>query len=50
MLWAHAGFVGPDIVGPMLAKHANLWTDLAFRSEHAHEGKRGGRGTFQLRF
>ena len=39
VLWAHAGFVGPDIVGPMLAKHANLWTDLAFRSEHAHEGR-----------
>ena len=39
VLWAHAGFVGPDIVGPMLAKHTNLWTDLAFRSEHAHEGR-----------
>ena len=39
VLWAHAGFVGPDIVGPMLAKHANLWTDLAFRSEHAYRGR-----------
>ena len=38
VLWAHAGFVGPDTVGPMLGKHANLWTDLAFRSEHAHDG------------
>ena len=38
MLWAHAGFVGPDTVGPMLGKHANLWTDLAFRSEHAYDG------------
>ena len=39
VLWAHAGFVGPDVVGPMLAKHAKLWTDLAFRSEHAHDGR-----------
>ena len=39
VLWAHAGFVGPDVVGPMLGKHANLWTDLAFRSEHAHDGR-----------
>ena len=39
VLWAHAGFVDPDIVGPMLGKHANLWTDLAFRSEHAHGGR-----------
>ncbi len=39
VLWAHAGFDGPDIVGPMLEKHPNLWTDLAFRSEHAHGGR-----------
>ena len=39
VLWAHAGFVGPDSVGPMLAKHPSLWTDLAFRSEHAHDGR-----------
>ncbi len=39
VLWAHAGFDGPDIVGPMLEKHPNLWTDLAFRSEHAIGGR-----------
>ena len=39
VLWAHAGFDDPDVVGPMLAKHANLWTDLAFRSQHAHGGR-----------
>ena len=39
VLWAHAGFVGPDRVGPMLEKHATLWTDLAFRSEHAQDGR-----------
>ena len=39
VLWAHAGFVDPDVAGPMLGKHANLWTDLAFRSEHAHGGR-----------
>jgi len=39
VLWANAGFSDPDIVGPMLEKHPNLWTDLAFRSEHAHGGR-----------
>ena len=39
VLWAHAGFDDPDIVGPMLEKHPNLWTDLAFRSEHAIGGR-----------
>ena len=39
VLWAHAGFVDSDIVGPMLGKHANLWTDLAYRSGHAHGGR-----------
>ncbi len=39
VLWAHSGFDDPDTVGPMLEKHPNLWTDLAFRSEHAHGGR-----------
>ena len=39
VLWAHAGFDEPDTVGPMLEKHPNLWTDLAFRSEHAAGGQ-----------
>ena len=38
VLWAHAGFDDPEDVGPMLEKHRNLWTDLAFRSEHAVGG------------
>ena len=39
VLWAHSGFDHPEAVGEMLAKHKNLWADLAFRSDHASEGK-----------
>ncbi len=39
ILWAHAGFDAPDKVREMLRKHENLWCDLAFRSEHAVDGK-----------
>ena len=35
ILWAHSGFVGPDELRAMLAAYPNLWSDLAFRSEHA---------------
>lgn len=39
VLWAHSGFVSPQAIREMLAKHKNLWADLAFRSEHSQEGK-----------
>jgi predicted TIM-barrel fold metal-dependent hydrolase len=39
VLWAHSGFDSPEDVSAMLAKHQNLWSDLAFRSEHASGGK-----------
>lgn len=39
ILWAHAGFQGPERVAEMLRRHANLWCDLAFRSEHGAGGK-----------
>jgi predicted TIM-barrel fold metal-dependent hydrolase len=39
ILWAHSGFDAPDIVREMLRRHKNLWCDLAFRSEHASNGK-----------
>lgn len=39
VLWAHSGFDRPDAVRAMLAKHKNLWADLAFRSEHGRDGK-----------
>ncbi len=39
ILWAHSGFDRPDAVRAMLAKHKNLWADLAFRSEHGRDGK-----------
>ncbi len=35
VLWAHSGFDKPERVREMLRKHANLWSDLAFRNEHA---------------
>ncbi len=39
VLWAHAGFEGPEVVSEMLGRYENLWADLAFRSEHALEGE-----------
>ncbi len=39
VLWAHSGFDHPEAVAAMLAKHKNLWADLAFRSDHASDGK-----------
>jgi predicted TIM-barrel fold metal-dependent hydrolase len=39
VLWAHAGFERPERVREMLRKHANLWADLAFRTDHASGGK-----------
>ena len=39
VLWAHAGFDDAEDVGPVLARHRNLWTDLAFRSSHAMGGR-----------
>jgi len=35
VIWAHSGFESPAGIAPMLAKYPNLWSDLAFRSEHA---------------
>jgi hypothetical protein len=39
ILWAHSGFDPPDKVRAMLRQHKNLWCDLAFRSDHASNGK-----------
>lgn len=39
VLWAHSGFVSYKKVGEMLGKYPNLRADLAFRSEHASDGK-----------
>ena len=39
ILWAHAGFETPEKVRQMLARYPNLWCDLAFRSDHARDGK-----------
>ena len=39
ILWAHSGFEPPERVREMLKRHANLWCDLAFRSDHASGGK-----------
>ena len=41
ILWAHAGFVEPaDVVGAMLDRYANLWSEVSFR---AHDIAPGGR-------
>jgi hypothetical protein len=39
ILWAHAGFDKPERVRAMLRKHANLWADLAYRTDYASNGK-----------
>ena len=39
VLWAHSGFDRPDEIQATLRKHKNLWSDLAFRNDHASDGK-----------
>lgn len=39
ILWAHAGFERPGKVAEMLRRHAGLWCDLAFRTDHAAGAK-----------
>ncbi len=39
ILWAHSGFDRPENVRTVLRRHPNLWCDLAFRGDHATNGK-----------
>jgi hypothetical protein len=39
VLWAHAGFAEPDVVGGMLDRYPRLRADLAFRNDHAPGGE-----------
>lgn len=39
ILWAHSGFDRPEAVRAMLRKHRKLYADLAFRNDHAGDGK-----------
>ena len=39
VLWAHSGFERPEKVREMLRRYKNLWSDLAFRNDHAAGGK-----------
>lgn len=39
IVWAHSGFESPAQVRVMLARHQQLWCDLAFRSDHAPNGR-----------
>ena len=39
ILWAHAGFDRPERVRDMLRKYPKLYSDLAFRTDHASGGK-----------
>jgi hypothetical protein len=38
VIWAHSGFESPAGIAPMLQQYPNLWSDLAFRSEHSFNG------------
>ena len=39
VLWAHSGFDRPDKVREVLRRHPQLWSDLAFRGDHASNGR-----------
>ncbi len=39
ILWAHSGFDRPEKVREVLRRHPRLWCDLAFRGDHANQGK-----------
>jgi hypothetical protein len=39
ILWAHAGFDRPERIRALLARHPRLWCDLAFRTDHAPDGR-----------
>ena len=39
VLWAHAGFERPEAVRELLRRHARLYSDLAYRSDHASGGR-----------
>jgi predicted TIM-barrel fold metal-dependent hydrolase len=39
VLWAHSGFDHPSEIRATLRRHKNLWSDLAFRSEHGSNGQ-----------
>ncbi|MFQ5914178.1 MAG: amidohydrolase family protein [Nitrospinota bacterium] len=39
VLWAHAGMTsGPETVGKLLDRHANLWVELSLRWDVSHSG------------
>lgn len=39
VLWAHSGFDRPEAVRKVLARHKNLWADLAFRNDQSSNGQ-----------
>ena len=39
ILWAHSGFDRPEAVRQVLRRHPRLWSDLAFRGDHATADK-----------
>jgi Amidohydrolase len=39
ILWAHSGFERPEKVRETLRRHPRLWSDLAFRNDHASMNK-----------
>ena len=39
VLWAHSGFERPSVVREVMRRHPRLWSDLAYRSDHASGAK-----------
>ncbi len=39
VLWAHSGFERPEAVREQLRRQPRLWCDLAFRNDHANDGR-----------
>lgn len=39
ILWASGGFTTPEMIGEMLAKNKNLWSDLAYRTDMGNPGQ-----------
>jgi Amidohydrolase len=39
ILWAHGGFTTPEVIGEMLGKNKNLWSDLANRTDMGSQGQ-----------
>jgi len=39
VIWAHAGFDPPEVIGRMMDRHKNLWADLSYREVDTFDTK-----------